>query len=139
MAARQSQPTLTVDVGLGERTVMAEQRRAIVCQRCGMGFVVTENYLSFLAKWGNELVEPVQCLSCFWKGGPVPKQEGHIKWFSKRKRYGFIVTQEQEIFFHQNQLVDSDGTEPIQEQSVRFHTRYTSKGREALNVELINN
>jgi cold shock CspA family protein len=67
----------------------------------------------------------------------MPKQEGQIKWFSKRKRYGFIVTQEQEIFFHQNQLIESESAELTKEQPVRFHTRYTSKGQEALNVELI--
>jgi cold shock CspA family protein len=118
---------------------MAEQKRAIVCQRCGMGFVVTDNYRKFLAKCGNDLIVPVQCLNCFWKEGPLPKQKGHIKWFSKRKRYGFIVTQEQEVFFHQNQLLDNGEAKPTKEQPVRFHTRYTSKGQEALNVELITN
>ena len=83
------------------------------------------------------MVEPVLCPTCFMKNGPLPKQRGKVKWFSSRKRYGFIVAGEgEEIFFHQHQILGDDKSEAHQGQVVRFHVRYSDKGPEALNVEL---
>jgi hypothetical protein len=85
---------------------MTDKGQVATCQRCGMSFVMTENDARFLARCGIRVVLPVQCLSCYWKAGPVPKQRGKVKWFNARKGYGFLVDgDEQEVFFHQDQLV----------------------------------
>ncbi len=73
---------------------MADRLRVIVCQRCGRGFVLTATYRDWLARRGAKMVEPVLCPTCFMKNGPLPKQRGKVKWFSSRKRYGFIVAGE---------------------------------------------
>jgi len=109
----------------------------IVCQRCGKGFVLTATYQDFLTRWGRQLVVPVLCRTCFLEEGPLPKEEGKVKWFSTRKHYGFIKIEEDgDVFFHQQQLMAEGSGEPQEGQSVRFHMRYSPKGPEALNVEI---
>jgi CspA family cold shock protein len=103
-----------------------------------MSFMVTRSDAHFLARYGVKVVSPVQCLKCYWKAGPVPKRRGQVKWFNARKGYGFLVGEdEQEVFFHQNQLVGENGVEPQEGQGARFHVRYAAKGPQALNVELV--
>jgi CspA family cold shock protein len=77
-------------------------------------------------------------VTCFLKAGPLPKQKGEVKWFDPRKRYGFIVTEEgEDVFVHQHQILGSDAAKPHEGQMVRFHVQQSSKGPEALNVELL--
>jgi len=117
---------------------MSEQRRVVVCQRCGFGFVLTESYLGFLVRWGARVVEPIQCPRCFWTSGAIPKESGTIKWFSARKHYGFIIRDDgDEIFFHQRQIVGDGLIEAGGGQSVRFHLSGPYWRPEALNVELV--
>ena len=108
-----------------------------VCQRCGRGYVLTRTYRSFLARWGSGLNVPVVCPTCFLEGGPLPKVEGKVKWFSPRKHYGFLTMQEQgDVFFHQEQLLEGARGVPCEGQAARFHMRSSPKGPEALNVEI---
>jgi CspA family cold shock protein len=115
---------------------MASQHQVAVCQRCGRGFTLTTTYRDFLVRRGVKVITPVLCTTCFLKGGPLPKQRGKVKWFSPRRHYGFIVHGEGgEVFFHQRQLLK--GNEVSKGQTVRFHVRFSPKGPEALNVELV--
>jgi CspA family cold shock protein len=117
---------------------MSETSRSIVCQRCGRGFVLTSSYRHFLSRRGIKVKVPMLCMTCFLKAGPLPKQEGEVKWFNPRKRYGFIVTEEgQDIFVHQQQILARKGNEPHEGQTVRFHLQHSPKGPEAVNVELV--
>jgi CspA family cold shock protein len=116
---------------------MKGELEVVVCQRCGRGFVLTDTYRGFLMRWGRELVVPVLCPTCFTKTGPLPKEQGEVKWFSSRKHYGFIeIEEDRDVFFHQQQLVEDIQSTPQKGQSVRFHVRYSPKGPEALNVEI---
>jgi CspA family cold shock protein len=115
---------------------MSDQYKAVVCQRCGRGFMLTTTYRDFLGRRGVKVVTPVLCTTCFLRGGPLPKQQGRVKWFSPRRHYGFIVTGEgEDVFFHQRQLFRDN--EVSKGQTVRFHVRFSLKGPEALNVELV--
>jgi CspA family cold shock protein len=117
---------------------MPDQLQVLVCQRCGRGFVLTSTYRDFLARRGAKVVKPVRCPTCFLKAGPVPKQRGKVKWFNPRRHYGFIITGEgEEVFFHQQQILGGNGDEAREGQTARFHMRYSAKGPEALNVELV--
>jgi CspA family cold shock protein len=99
--------------------------------------MMTSNYVQFLARCGEKVIAPVQCLTCYSKRGAIPKRYGKVKWFNTRKGYGFIVTgNDQEVFFHQNQLYGGNGATPQEGQDAWFHVRYAFKGPEALNVEL---
>jgi CspA family cold shock protein len=98
----------------------------------------TTTYRDFLARRGARVVRPVLCPTCFLKAGPLPKQEGEVKWFNPRKHYGFIVTTEgDEVFFHERQILPSAQHAPEEGQTVRFHLHYPRKGPEALNVEVL--
>jgi CspA family cold shock protein len=110
--------------------------RAFVCQRCGLGFIATSTYLDFLQRWGAKVIVPVQCPNCFWTQGPLPKREGKVKWFSQRKRYGFIVSKDgTEVFVHQQQLLDDHSAGSLKGTAVQFHVQSSTQGPEALNVE----
>ena len=116
---------------------MRDKRRVLTCQRCGKGFIMTSNYAQFLARCGEKVIAPVQCLNCYWKAGSMPNLRGKVKWFDTRKGYGFIVAgNDQDVFLHQNQLFGGNGAMPQEGQDARFHIRYAVKGPEALNVEL---
>ena len=117
---------------------MQGELKVVVCQRCGRGFVLTATYRDFLMRWGRELIVPVMCPTCFTRVGPLPKEEGEVKWFSPRKRYGFITIEEDlDVFFHEQQLLDDVQSGPQKGQPVRFHMRYSVKGPEAVNVEIL--
>jgi CspA family cold shock protein len=99
--------------------------------------MLTTDYIAFLRKRRKREVTPLLCLTCFWRYGQVPKEYGQVKWFNTRKHYGFIETnQVEEIFFHQDQFVGTDGRKLKEGQPVRFHVRGTVQGQQALNVEL---
>ncbi len=108
-----------------------------VCQRCGRGFVLTHTYRGYLERWGRPVIVPVLCPTCFLQAGPLPRKRGEVKWFSPRKRYGFIaVGADEDVFFHEEQLLGKAEVAPRAGQHVRFHVRQSSKGPEALNVEI---
>ena len=115
---------------------MSTQLQAIICQRCGRGFVLTQNYCDMLVRWGMKVVVPPLCPTCLLKVGPLPKQSGQVKWFDTSKHYGFILTEEgEEVFFHERQVCEDNGC-PSKGQEVRFDLGRSSKGLEAMNVEL---
>lgn len=117
---------------------MVRQMQSAVCQRCGTGFVLTSSYSDLLARRGAKVIIPLLCPTCFLTQGPLPKQRGEVKWFSPRKHYGFIISEEgEEVFFHEQQLFGNSRKNPQQGQEVRFHLHYPIKGPEALNVELV--
>ncbi|MGD2143877.1 MAG: cold shock domain-containing protein [Anaerolineae bacterium] len=67
----------------------------------------------------------------------MPKRRGKVKWFSRRKHYGFIkVEGDEDVFFHQQQLLEGVESPPAEGQSARFHMRPSPKGFEAVNVEI---
>jgi cold shock CspA family protein len=119
-------------------TAKSDKSQMIVCLRCGRGFMLTSTYLDLLGRRGARVVLPVLCPTCFLLEGPLPKHRGEVKWFNSRKRYGFIITEAgDEIFFHQEQLVEDNSQAPCVGQTVQFHLHYPAKGPEALNVELV--
>jgi CspA family cold shock protein len=115
---------------------MSSQTRVPVCQRCGRGFILTSTYRDLLARRQANAIVPTLCPTCFVTIGPPPKVRGSVKWFNPDKRYGFIIAgPDEEVFFHQEQLLGSNRVQSGQQ--VRFHIRYSAKGPEALNVELL--
>lgn len=58
---------------------------------------------------------------------------GRVKWFSTKKRYGFIAQGGgEDIFVHLN---DIEGREPLAEgETVEFDVGYNDKGSRAINV-----
>jgi CspA family cold shock protein len=117
---------------------MSVQLKSASCQRCGSGFVLTESYLDLLRRRQVKVARPQVCPTCFVTKGPLPKQVGVVKWFSLRKRYGFITNESgEDAFFHIDQFLGDNGQNPHEGQTVQFHIHFPAKGPEALNVELV--
>jgi CspA family cold shock protein len=117
---------------------MSDQFEMIECQRCRQGFLLTPTYCDWLSRRGVEVILPVLCPTCFTKAGPVPKKLGKVKWFDTNKQYGFIVAEDgEEVFVHQQQIIEGEASEVCEGQPVAFHVRQGSKGPKALNVELV--
>jgi CspA family cold shock protein len=117
--------------------MMTTLPKTAVCQRCGRGFVVISSYRDLLERRGIKVKVPVTCATCFRKDGPLPKSRGKVKWYSGRKHYGFITTEEgRDVFLHQEQIISDESLEPQPGQIIRFHVKAAPKGPEALNAEL---
>ena len=66
--------------------------------------------------------------------------EGEIKWYNRRKNYGFIVEDSgEEIFFHQQEVEDTPGqrTQIDKGQRVDFVKAETEKGAQAQRIHII--
>ena len=66
--------------------------------------------------------------------------EGKVKWFNKKKNFGFIESEGQEdIFFHGSKIVDHGFFGLQTNDRVTFDVRDTPQGRQAVNVKVIGN
>ena len=66
--------------------------------------------------------------------------DGTIKWYNRRKSYGFIVDSSgEEIFFHQQELELVNGKPPMVDKGlpVKFHKILTEKGPQAQRVRIV--
>jgi CspA family cold shock protein len=100
--------------------------------------MLTTSYLDLLKRRGARVVVPVLCPTCFLTKGPQTKRQGEVKWFSTKKNYGFITSEEgEDVFFHERQILENRQESIQQGQVVRFHVHYPQKGPEALNVEVL--
>lgn len=117
---------------------MPDQVRAATCQQCGSGFVLTDTYRDLLARRQVNVIVPMLCPTCFLTDGPLAKKQGKVKWFNPTRHYGFILAETgEEVFFHQQQILEAPRNGPQEGQKVRFHIHYPVKGPEALNVEVV--
>jgi cold shock CspA family protein len=62
------------------------------------------------------------------KTGPWPKQQGQVKWFNSRKRYGFIAAEEGEEIFSTNDRLSQTTTATYTKDNQRGFT-YTALQR----------
>ncbi len=66
--------------------------------------------------------------------------DGTIKWYNRRKSYGFIVDNSgEEIFFHQQELELVNGKPPTVDKGlpVKFHKKLTEKGPQAQRIRIV--
>jgi CspA family cold shock protein len=63
--------------------------------------------------------------------------QGTVKWFNKKKNYGFITSENQEeVFFHGSQIVDHGFFGLTNDDRVTFEIKETQNGRQAVKVKV---
>ncbi|MEA3377911.1 MAG: cold shock domain-containing protein [Chloroflexota bacterium] len=113
------------------------------CKRCGKQFIFTVEEQRRLDKMGLE-VEPTLCPDC-QEGKAAEavkpetgKQQGIVKWYEPKKRYGFITMRSgNDIFFHRNAIVEGDEGDFTEGATVTFEVTESDKGPEAADVALV--
>lgn len=116
------------------------------CENCGKQFIFTVEEQRRLDKMGFE-VEPTLCPDCRQEEPQKQqsqleelesgKQQGIVKWYEPRKRYGFITMRNgEDIFFHRNAIVEGDEENFAEGTPVTFEVTESDKGPEATDVAL---
>ncbi len=63
---------------------------------------------------------------------------GEVKWFNRKKGYGFLTkADDQEVFFHRSDVAGRDLAQIQDGSQVEFQIRRTDKGLEAFNVSVL--
>ena len=63
--------------------------------------------------------------------------EGTVKWFNKKKNFGFIASKDQEdVFFHGSQIIDHGFFGLTSNDKVSFEIKDTQNGRQAVKVKV---
>lgn len=83
----------------------------------------------------NELIQRIKLFFCGACGKKA--QIGTIKFFDRKKRFGFIVSNKNEYFFHAAATKPSDFKWLQDGANVRFHVIAGKKGPQADRVEVI--
>ena len=66
--------------------------------------------------------------------------EGTVKWFNKKKNYGFIASEGlEDVFFHGSQISDHGFFGVQTNDHVTFEVKDTRNGRQAVNVKVTGN
>jgi len=114
------------------------------CERCGKQFIFTVEEQRRLDKMGFE-VEPTLCPDCREEKVKVKvkepesgEQQGIVKWYEPKKRYGFITMRSgEDIFFHRNAIAKGHEEDFTEGAKVSFEVTESDKGPEATNVALL--
>lgn len=110
------------------------------CEECGKQFIFTVEEQRRLDKMGFE-VEPTLCPECReedkMESLESGEQQGVVKWYEPKKRYGFITMRGgDDIFFHRNAIAEGKERDFKEGVQVTFSVTESDKGPEATDVKL---
>jgi len=107
----------------------------LTCQECGNKFIWTVTQQRKLAEQGFPLEPPTLCPACQRLVAPPGRRRGRVKWYDRRKGWGFITqTNGEEIFVHRSGLAEGVGSLRDGE-LVEFSIEQTPKGPQAVDVQ----
>jgi len=104
------------------------------CERCGISFVFSKEEQK--AALAGEMPAPVLCAGCRALLPAAGRERGMVKWYSPRKRYGFVVRQNHgELFLPASSL--SGKVAPQPGDLVEFALGENEQGPIAIEVVLL--
>ena len=83
----------------------------------------------------NHIIQTLKRI--FLRGGSGEKITGSIKFFDRKKRFGFIVAGKKEYFFHAAATKPADFKSLQDGVNVKFNVIQGKKGPQADNIELL--
>jgi len=90
---------------LGRRSIKFVDE-TLYCERCGISFLWTSEEQS--ESDTGAPAQPTLCPGCRYLLPQPGRERGLVKWFSHKKRYGFIARADHgDLFFHRSELVDN--------------------------------
>ena len=112
---------------------MAKPDAMIVCERCGVTFLWTIEEQRCAADGERS---PLCCMGCRYLLPGAGRQRGLVKWYSPRKKYGFISPHSgPDLFAHRSHF---KGVGRLRQGDlVEFAIEETEKGVAAVDVQLL--
>ena len=100
------------------------------CEQCGISFLWS------IEEQAQSEARPARCPGCQHSQPAADRERGLVKWYSVRKRYGFIVRADQpEIFAHRREIKDAGRLR--EGDLVEFGVAESAKGPVALQIRVI--
>ena len=105
----------------------------VVCERCGVTFLWT---IEEQRTGSAGAKSPLFCMGCAFLLPAARQQRGLVKWYSPRKKYGFISPRSgADLFTHRSNFRDVGRLRPGD--LVEFSVVESAKGAEAIDVRLL--
>jgi len=106
----------------------------LYCERCGISFLWSMEEQADAQS--ENAGRPLLCPGCRHSLPPADRERGLVKWWSVRKKYGFIVrTGHPDIFAHRSQV---QGATRLREGDlVEFGVEEREKGPAAVEIRLL--
>lgn len=136
-ASYQEQFVLSIFGGLAvvvkaEETRLQDETR--YCERCGISFIYSSEEQRGDYAAGRSA--PTHCAGCRVLLPPHGRERGMVKWYSPRKRYGFVVRQNQgELFLPASSLQGRIAPQPGD--LVEFSVGENERGAIAVDVQVL--
>lgn len=129
-SVRPNAGTETVRIQFSE---FAMNDQMLLCDRCGVTFLWT---IEDQRKAAGQPKTPPRCMGCAFLLPAPERERGLVKWYSARKRYGFITPRAgPELFAHRSRFEDVGRLR--QGDLVEFSVAHSERGAEAVDVRLL--
>ncbi len=109
----------------------------LICERCGIAFLWSSEEQRHAARKGSPRELPHLCPGCRHLLPPPGFRRGLVKWYSPRRRYGFVVADDgAELFTHRSHFGPGLGTLRPGD-LVEFRVIEKARGPVAVDVRLL--
>ena len=107
------------------------QDEVLYCARCGISFLWSQE-----EQHTGDTAQPRLCPGCRILLPPPGRERGLVKWYNKRKQFGFLIrTGQPDLYVHRSGVADGRPLQPGD--LVEFAVVATDRGPAAVEVRLV--